>query len=131
MASFSVPFTVHFPRLTSDQWDDIREPLSDRAARNRHDPRFIATLELLTFIAQRDLRSLTAHGALGAFVDALRAQIDSVGAFTGVSIYPLMLSRKQSPGLKEHVELAVLQVEQSLDRIRREAEDAFNQKAGV
>jgi len=39
-----------------------------------------------------------------------------------------MLSKKHSPGLKEHVELAVFQVEQSLDRIRREAEDAFNQK---
>jgi hypothetical protein len=62
-------------------------------------------------------------------VDALRAQIDSAGTFTGVSNYQLMLSKKQSPGLKEHVELAVLQVEQSLDRIRREAEDAFNQKS--
>ena len=62
-------------------------------------------------------------------MDALRAQIDSAGTFTGVSNYQLMLSKKQSPGLKEHVELAVLQVEQSLDRIRREAEDAFNQKS--
>ena len=62
-------------------------------------------------------------------MDSLRVQIDSAGTFTGVSNYQLVLSRKQSPGLKEHVELAVLQVEQSLDRIRREAEDAFNQRA--
>jgi hypothetical protein len=62
-------------------------------------------------------------------VDALRAQIDSAGTFTAVSNYQLMLSKKHSPGLKEHVELAVLQVEQSLDRIRREAEVAFDQKA--
>jgi len=131
VASFSVPFSIHFPRLTSEQWDDIREPPSYRAARNCDDPRFVATLELLTFIAQRDVRSLMGQGALGTFVDAVRAQIDSAGTFTGVSDYQLMLSRKQSPELKEHVELAVLQVEQSLDRIRREAEDAFNQKAGV
>ena len=129
VASFAVPFTVHFPRLTSEQWDDIREPPSYRAARNSEDPRFVATLELLTFIAQRDLRSLMAHGALGTFVDALRAQIDSAGTLAGLSNYQLMLSRKQSPGLKEHVKLAVRQVEQTVDRIRREAEDAFNQKA--
>jgi SAM-dependent methyltransferase len=129
VASFSVPSSVHFPRLTSEQWDDIREPPSYRAARNCHDPRFVATLELLTFIAQRDLRSLAVQGALGTFVDALRAQIDSAGTFTAVSNYQLMLSKKHSPGLKEHVELAVLQVEQSLDRIRREAEVAFDQKA--
>ena len=85
VASFSVPFTEHFPRLSSAQWDDIREPTSDRTARNGHDPRFVATLELLTFIAQRDLRSLTAQGALGTFVDALRAHIDSAGTFTGLS----------------------------------------------
>jgi hypothetical protein len=131
VASFSVPYSIHFPRLTPEQWDDIREPPSYQAARNSHDPRFVATLELLSFVAQRDVRSLTEQGALGTFVDAVRAQIDSAGTFTAVSTYQLMLSKKQSPGLKEHVELAVLQVEQSLDRIRREAEGAFNQKAGV
>src|SRR5262245_35451212 len=129
VASFSVPYSVYFPRLTSEQWDDIRDLPSYRAARNCHDPRFVATLELLTFIAQRDLRSLAVQGALGTFVDAVRAQIDSAGTFTAVSDYQLMLSKKHSPGLKEHVELAVLQVEQSLDRIRREAEAAFNQKS--
>jgi SAM-dependent methyltransferase len=62
----------------------------------------------------------------------IAAIVDSLGRHLHrVSDYQLMLSRKQSPELKEHVELAVLQVEQSLDRIRREAEDAFNQKAGV
>jgi len=129
VASFSVSYSVYFPRLTSEQWDDIRDLPSYRAARNCHDPGFVATLELLTFIAQRDLRSLAVQGALGTFVDAVRAQIDSAGTFTAVSNYQLMLSKKQSPGLKEHVELAVLQVEQSLDRIRREAEDAFNRKS--
>jgi hypothetical protein len=84
---------------------------------------------LLTFIAQRDLSGLAAQGALGAFVDGLRAQIDSAGAFAGVSNYQLMLSRKQSPGLKEHLEAAVRQVEQSLDRIGRESEEAFNHRA--
>ena len=48
---------------------------------------------------------------------------------TCVSNYQLMLSKKQSSGLKEHIEVAVVQVEQSLDRIRREAEDAFNQRS--
>ena len=129
MASFTAPFKVHFPRLASEQWEDTKRPSSYSAVRNIHDPRFIATLELLTFIAQRDLSSLAAQGALGAFVDDLRTQIDSAGAFAGVSDYQLMLSRKQSPGLKENVELAVRQVEQSLDRIGRESEEAFDHRA--
>jgi hypothetical protein len=129
VASFTAPFTLHFPRLASEQWEDTKEPSSYSVVRNSHDPRFVATLELLSFIAQQDLRGLAAQGALGAFVDDLRAQIDPAGAFHGVSTYQLMLSRKQSPGLKEHVEAAVRQVEQSLDRIARESEEAFHQRA--
>jgi hypothetical protein len=75
----------------------------------------------------RSLRGLAAQGALGAFVDDVRAQIDP-GAFDGVSNYQLMLSRKQSPGLKENVEVAVRQVVQSLDRIGRESEEAFTRE---
>ena len=129
VASFTAPFKLHFPRLASEQWEDTKEPSSYSAVRNSRDPRFVATLELLGFIAQRDLGGLAAQGVLGAFVDDLRAQIDPAGAFDGVSNYQLMLSRKQSPGLKENVEVAVRQVEHSLDRIRRESEEAFKQRA--
>ena len=129
VASFTVPFKLHFPRLASEQWEDTKEPSRYGAGPNSRDPRFVATLELLTFIAQRDLRGLATQGVLGQFVDDLRAQIDSAGAFDGVSNYQLMLSRKQSPGLNEHLEVSVRQVERSLGRIGRESEEAFNRRA--
>jgi SAM-dependent methyltransferase len=129
VVSFTAPFKVHLPRLASEQWDETKEPSSYGAPRNSHDPRFVETLEVLTFIAQRDLRGLAAQGVLGAFVDELRAQIDPAGAFDGVCNYQLMLPRMRSPGLREHVEAAVRQVEQSLDRIGRESEEAFNRTA--
>src|SRR5262249_11951178 len=99
VASLTAPLQVHLPRVATEEWDEAKAPSRYRAARNSHDPRFIATLELLTFIAQRDLRGLAAQGALGPFVDDLRARIDPAGAFAGVSSYQLMLSRTQSPGL--------------------------------
>ena len=96
---------------------------------NRRDPRFVATLELLTFVAQRDLSGLAARGLLAPFVDELRAQIDSAGAVAGVSNYQLMLPRFPSSGLRGHVEDAVRQVQRSLDRIRIESDEVFRRRA--
>jgi len=129
VTSFAAPFKVHFPRLAPGQWEDTKEPSRYGAVRNCHDARFVATLELLTFIAQRDLGSLAAQGVLALFVDELRAQIDSAGAFAGVSNYQLMLSRVQSSGLKGLVEDAVRQVGRSLERIRIESEEVFRRRA--
>jgi hypothetical protein len=129
VTSFAAPFEVHVPRLSPEQWEDTKEPSRYGAVRNSHDPRFVAALELLTFIAQRDLGGLAAQGVLAPFVDEVRAQIDGAGAFAGVSNYQLMLSRAQSPGLKGHVEDAVRQVERSLERIRIESEEVFSRRA--
>src|SRR4030095_2684378 len=46
VASFAAPFKLHFPRLSSEQWEDAKEPSRYSAVRNSQDPRFAAALEL-------------------------------------------------------------------------------------
>ncbi|MCP4626359.1 MAG: class I SAM-dependent methyltransferase [bacterium] len=126
VVSFIAPYKIHFPRLMPELWEESKEPSSFNSVRNRNDPRFVATLELLTFIAQRDLKGLAQEGKLGRFVDDVRAQVDADGIFESLSDYQLLLSRKHSPELRERVEAVVREVEHSLDRIAQEAKSVFN-----
>lgn len=128
VVSFTAPYKIYFPPLRPDQWAEAKVPARYRAVRNRTDPRFVVTLELLTFIAQRDLKGMARAGQLGRFVDEVRAQIDADGTFEGLSDHQLMLSRHHAPDLKSRVEAAVQHVEQALDRITREAENTFNRR---
>jgi hypothetical protein len=80
---------------------------------------------LLTFIAQRSLKSLAQEGKLERFVDELKSRLDGDAILHGLSDYQLLLSQRQSSELKECVEVALQQTAQSLDRIVREARRAF------
>jgi len=85
----------------------------------------VATLELLTFVAQRSLKSLAQEGQLERFVDALRSQLDGNAILHGLSDYQILLSQRQSSELKACVEAALQHTAQSLDRIVGEARRAF------
>src|SRR5262245_15885835 len=73
--SFIAPFQLCFPRLTPAQWDKTKEPACYRVE-SSDDPQFMATLELLMFVAQRSLKSLAQEGKLERFVDELKSQLD-------------------------------------------------------
>nr|WP_320190830.1 hypothetical protein [uncultured Desulfobacter sp.] len=126
--SLIAPFRLCFPRLTQKQWHKTKEPTSYRAE-SSNDPRFMVTLELLSFIAQRGLKSLAQERKLEPFVDELKSKLDSDGVLHGLSDYQLLLSQRQSLGFKECVEAALQQSEQALDRIVRKAGRAFTLRA--
>src|SRR5499427_2145407 len=88
--SLIAPFQLWFPRLTPAQWDKTKEPTSYRVE-SSNDPQFLATLELLTFVAQRSLKSLVQEGQLERFVDALRSQLDGNAILHGLSDYQILL----------------------------------------
>jgi SAM-dependent methyltransferase len=118
--SLIAPFQLWFPRLTPGQWDKTKDPTSYRVE-SSNDPQFVATLELLTFVAQRSLKSLAQERQLERFVDALRLQLDGDAILHGLSDYQVLLSQLQSPELKACVEAALQQTAQSLARIIGEA----------
>jgi len=122
--SLIAPFQLWFPRLTPRQWDKTKEPTSYRVE-SSNNPQFVATLELLTFVAQRSLKSLAQEGQLERFVDALRSQLDGNAILHGLSDYQILLSQRQSSELKACVEAALQHTAQSLDRIVGEARRAF------
>jgi SAM-dependent methyltransferase len=122
--SLIAPYQLCFPRLTPEQWDKTKEPACYRVE-SSNNTQFVAALELLTFVAQRGLKSLAQEGKLGRFVDELKAQLDGDAVLHGLSDYQLLLSQRQSSELKEYVEAALQQAGQSLDRIGREARRAF------
>ena len=122
--SLIAPFQLCFPRLTPAQWNKTKEPACYRVE-SSDDPQFMATLELLMFVAQRSLKSLAQEGKLERFVDELKSQLDGDAILHGLSDYQLLLSQRQSSELKGCVETALQQTAQSLDRIVREARRAF------
>jgi SAM-dependent methyltransferase len=126
--SLIAPYQLCFPHLTPSQWDKTNEPACYRAE-SKNDPQFMITLELLTFIAQRGLKGLAQEGKLERFVNELRSQLDGNAVLHALSDYQLLLSQRKSPELKECVEAALQQVEQSLDRIIRKARRAFTLRA--
>lgn len=127
--SFVAPYTLYFPCLSPQQWEDCKEPSTYGLVRNRSAPRFVAALELLTFLAQRELNGLAREGRLRRFVEDVKAQVNVDGALKGLSHYQLMLSRRHSPELKKGVEAAVHKVESSLDQFAQAAAAAFRRTA--
>ncbi len=89
----------------------------------------MVTLKLLTFIAQRGLKSLAQERKLEPFIDELKSKLDNDGVLHELSDYQLLLSQSQSLGCKECVEAALQQSEQALDRIARKARRAFTLQA--
>ena len=59
-------------------------------------------------------------------IDDVKAQLGADAAFVALSDYQLLLSREQSSELRRNVEAVVAKVEESLDRITREADRDFN-----
>jgi len=126
--SLAVPFRLRFPSLSSRLWDKTRD-LDRYRAELGSDKQLTTTLELLTFVAQRGLKSLADAGKLEVFVEALRAQLDENAVLHGLSEYQLLLSPIQSPELEASIGAALEQVGQSLDRIGREARQTFDRRA--
>jgi SAM-dependent methyltransferase len=122
--SLIVPYRLCFPRLTPKQWEKTKDPAYYRAE-SSNDPQFMATLELLTFVAQRGLKGLAQEGKLKRFVDELKSQLDDDAVLPGLSDYQILLSPRQSSEFRACVEAALRQVEQSRDQILREARRAF------
>ncbi|MGJ0515525.1 MAG: hypothetical protein ACR65O_07235 [Methylomicrobium sp.] len=122
--SLIAPFQLCFPRLSPKQWDQIKQPACYREA-SSNDPQFIPTLELLTFVAQRSLKSLAQEQKLECFIDDVKSQLDDNAVLHGLSDYQLLLSKHQSAGFKERVEAALQQSEYSLERIVQKARHAF------
>ncbi len=124
MMSMIAPYRVCFPRLTQKQWDKIKEPASYREE-SGCDPRFMTTLELLTFVAQRGLKGLAQEQKLERFVDGLKSQLDADGNLHALSDYQILLSQNQSTEFKESVGAALRQCERSLNEIVEEALRVF------
>jgi len=122
--SLIAPFQLFFPPLTPAQWDKVKEPDCYRVE-SSNDTQFLTALELLTFVAQRSLKSLAHDRKLEQFVDEFKAQLDGDAILHGLSDYQLLLSRRQSSELKECVEAALQRTAESLDPIIREARSAF------
>jgi len=128
LLSLLVPFKVYFPASTEQQWAACKAPPADEPHRSATE--FVDTLELLTFIAQRELKGLTRRQR-NRLIDDLRSLLDADGALVSWSNYQVLLSRTQSSGLRESAAAALRKVEDSLDRIVRKSEAAFRRRSGV
>lgn len=124
LVSMVAPYRVCFPHLTQKQWDQIKEPAS-YLEESRLDPRFVTTLELLTFVAQRGLKGLAQEKKLEPFIDGVRDQLDADGNLHALSDYQILLSEHRSLKFRESVEAAVRQCQSSLDEIVQKALRVF------
>jgi len=93
LISAIIPYWIQFPSMTSQQWEDCKDPRRYKLPTNRDDEKFTILLELLMFIAQRSLNDLAEEGLLETFVDAVRKHLNNENnRFVGLTDYQFILA---------------------------------------
>ncbi len=130
MDGFESTAHLTFPKLSEQQWKDLRDPSKYDRFHNSVHPNFVTMLELMSFIAQRGLGELHREGKLDGFIDQIEEKARTEGHIKNTSGYQFVFSgrRSQHVDLNEAISNAVESIKEKLPEIEAQGARDFEKK---